>query len=151
MLSFMPFKPRRVQQLLAQNDTLKTIYLQTQQQKKLLAEVRKTLPSQMARHCSAATLNGTVLTLLTDSPVWVSKMRFQSPNLLTALRSQHPGIASISVRCEAPLKPGPQNSRRPAARHSDRAAAWVDSSAGDIENPALRSALLRLARALKEK
>jgi len=146
----MPFKPRRVQQLLAQNDALKTIYLQTQQQKKLLAEVRKTLPSQMARHCSAAILNGTVLTLLTDSPVWVSKMRFQSPNLLSALRSDHPGIASISVRCNAPLKPGPEK-RKPTARHSDHAAGWVDSSAADIENPALRSALLRLAKALREK
>ncbi len=147
----MPFKPRRVQQLLAQNDALKPIYAKTQQQQQLLAKVRKTLPAQMARHCKAAILNGTVLNLLTDSPVWVSKMRFQSPNLLTALRPRHPGIASIKVRCEAPLKPGPQYRKRATARHSNRAANWVDSSAGDVENPALRSALLRLARALKEK
>jgi len=147
----MRFKPRQIGQLLSQNNALKPLYAQTQHQQQLLAQIRKNLPPNMARHCSAAILNGTVLNLFTDSPVWVSKMRFQSPNLLTAIRTQYPGIANINIRCGKPLKPRRLGEKRASARHSDHASRWVNDSAQDIENSALRSALQRLARALKEK
>jgi hypothetical protein len=147
----MPAKPRRIRQLLAQNDTLKSLYSQVQQQQQLLAAVRKALPPNLARHCSAASLNGGVLNLFTDSPVWISKMRFLAPKLLSKLRSQHPGIASIAVRCEAPTKSISRRPKLPAARHSNAAARSVKDSAEGVSNPALRAALQRLAQALREK
>lgn len=146
----MPVKPRRIQQLFVQNSVLKPLYEQVQRQRQVLAAVRKTLPPNMARHCNGAHLDGTVLNLFTDSPVWVSKLRFQAPALLSKLRSRYPGIASIAIRCESPQKALSERAKLPPARHSNAASQSVSDSVEGISNPALRAALLRLARTLRE-
>jgi len=147
----MPAKPRHIQQLLSQDSTLQPLFAQVQQQRHLLASIRQTLPPNIARHCSAACLNGTVLNLFTDSPVWVSKLRFQSPQLLSKLRAHHPGIASIAVSCNAPVKSSANRAKPPKARRSDFAAESVSESARSISSPTLQAALRRLALALREK
>lgn len=149
-LRFMPAKPRKIKQLLQNGSDLKQIYAEIRQQQQLLALVRKSLPPGLARHCSGARLRGTVLNLFTDTPVWVSKLRFQAPALLSALRRQQPGIASISVRAEAPQRPITSRRKAPPARHSNQAAATIADSVDSVSDSALRTALQRLARAVGE-
>ena len=146
----MPAKPRRVTQLLQQDSALKPLYNELQRQRQLLALVRKSLPPSLAAHCCGARVDGSVLYLLTDTPVWVSKLRFQAPALLSTLRTRQPALASIKVRCDKPQRPSGRRRAVPRARHSNQAAARVGESADGISNPALRLALRRLARALRE-
>jgi len=146
----MPAKPRRVTQLLQHDSALKPLYSEIQRQQQLLAQVRKSLPPSLAAHCCGARLDGSVLHLLTDTPVWVSKLRFQAPALLGTLRRRHPALASIKVRCDKPQRSAGRRRAVPRARHSNQAAKRVGESAEGISNPALRIALLRLARALRE-
>jgi len=147
----MAAKPRRINQLFQQQSALKSLYAEVQQQQQLLALVRQTLPPNLAEHCCEARLRGTVLTLFTDTPVWASKLRFITPRLLSELRSQFPGLASISVKTQVAQRRRPVRPRRKnAARHSDRAAATVDDGADSVTSPALRFALKRLARALRK-
>ena len=144
----MPSKPPRIRQLLTQNKVLQPLYAQIQQQQQILRQVRQVLPPNAARHGSAAHLNGTVLNLFTDSPVWVSKLRFQTPALLSSLRSQFPAIASINIRCDTPQRSLSERRKLPAAKRSHQASNTVENSAKNTANPALRAALLRLAKAL---
>ena len=146
----MPAKPRRITQLLQHDSGLKPLYSEIQRQRQLLALVRKSVPPSLAAHCCSARIDGTVLYLVTDTPVWVSKLRFQAPALLSALRTRHPALASIKVRCDRPQRPTGRRRAVPRARHSNQAADRVGESAEGISNPALRLALLRLARALRE-
>lgn len=146
----MPSKPRRIRQLLTENSALEPLYARALRQQRILSQVRRLLPPNMARHCSAAVLNGSVLSLFTDSPVWVSKFRFQAPQLLSELRAEHPGIANIAVRCETPQKSLSAREKLPAARRSDPGSAAVSATAANISDAPLRSALLRLAKRLRE-
>lgn len=144
-----PSKPRRISQLLNQQGTLGALSVEVSRQQQLLGNVQAALPAKLAAHCNAARLQGGVLKLFTDTPVWLSKLRFQAPGLLSRLRADYPGIASISVRCKAP-KRGISRAKVPAPRrpHSRQAATTVGQSAAGITDPALRYALVRLAKTL---
>jgi len=146
----MSAKPRRVNELLQHETMLKPLYSEIRQQQQLLALVRKAVPPNLARHCCGAHLGGTVLHLSTDSPVWVSKLRFQAPALLSTLRNHYPAIASITVRCEKPQRTITRRRPKPRAWHSDQAAITVGETAETVTHPALRLALLRLSKALRE-
>ena len=146
----MPAKPRQIKQLLQHNEGLRPLYAQIRQQQQLLSLVRSSLPPTLARHCADASLTGSVLQLFADTPVWVSKLRFQAPSLLSSLRRQHPAIASISVRCQKPQRPLGRRGAVPSAHHSNRASATIAQSIDMVSDSTLRAALLRLARAVRE-
>ena len=144
----MKAKPRPVRQLLEQSDATQSLMRQLQQQRRLLALVRKCLPPAMARHCADARPNGSVLTLFAESPVWASKLRFSAPKLLGEIRRAAPGVASISVRI-FPQQGSAAKTQRLRPRLSPTAATSIDGSVGAIRDPDLRNALLRLADTLR--
>jgi len=148
----MPRKPRPINQWLQAQSSLKTLQLQIELQQELLLQVHASLPAKLAKHCSSAQVQGSALILFTDTPVWASKLRFLSPQLLSKLRASHPGIASVSVKLAVVQRqsPVPKKVRR-LVRRSNVAADIVDNSKAGISSPALRSALGRLAKALREK
>ena len=122
---------------------------QAQYQERLLARLRTELPEPLASHCVAAALKGSTLSLLVDSPVWNARLRFQSPELLSRLRSDFPGLANIQVAVARPAEIRPRPSRHRPLTHSPQAASIVEQASAGISDPALSEALRRLARILK--
>jgi len=111
----------------------------------LLREIRAVLPPPLDEHCLYASLDAGVLTLLTHSPVWSSRLRFFSPELEHHLSRRYGSITScrIRVRPHAFVSSAKVSNNKLSAttvRH------LVDAAA-NIEDAELAAALRRLAKA----
>jgi len=145
----MPPKPHLVKQLFEQEKILKSLLSQTKEQQKILSLVKSCLPDNLSDHCNNTVLNKPILYIYTDSPVWVSKLRFEAPNLLTKLRSQGINIASIYVKCILTSNFYRNTIKNPQPIHSDKASELVKSLANTTLDTNLRNALIRLAKSLR--
>jgi hypothetical protein len=85
------------------------------------------------------------LTLSADSPVWATKLRFQLPVLMTALRQLAPAkeLRRIEVKV-SPFRVA-EESPRPRIVLSSASAALLRDVAETVSDPKLQSVLLRLA------
>jgi hypothetical protein len=147
----MASKPRHIGRILQHQDALASLYQKIRQQQDLLAVVRGELPKPLGEHCLSAVLDGAILALSTDSPVWSAKLRFHTPRLLSQLRKAHPGIANIRIRVAGNRLARATPARRPPrGGHSDLAASIVARAASDTSDSTLRQALQRLAKAMRE-
>lgn len=146
----MPSKPQSVQQLISQNSHLYSLQKSIQQQQAILSLVKSHLPAGLASHCWNAGIQRSQLILTVDTSVWASKLRFLTPQLLSTLRKQHPGIAGIKVRCAPQQQIKPLKTARPAdKRPSAKAGDFIAQSATHFRHEALKAALQRLAKTLK--
>ena len=147
-----PAKPRPVSQILTHKGVLRTLSGEVIRQQRLLTHIQTLLSEGPREHCIAAQLKGSSLVLTVDSPVWSSKLRFLSSQILSPLRSTHPGVASIQVKCRPP-KSDTMRPKAPVPRrcHSPQAALLLDASASTVTDPKLGAALKRLAATLATK
>lgn len=114
----------------------------------LLEDARGALPPPLDEHCLHAVLEGGVLTLLADSPVWSSRLRFFAPELEQKLPRRYGPIASCRIRVQPQsVAPAPISSDTPPHRLSSRAAQHLMDAAAGIEDEEIAAALRRLARA----
>ncbi len=145
-------KPRRIAAILQQSP-LAALIARSHQHQDLLAQVREVLPADLAAHCTSATLSGSVLHLQVDSPVWGARLRYHVPDLLSGLRTQHPGLASIRVhtRVTTPARASRTKRRRSRPYRSAHAAKYLEQAACSVEDEKLSHALRRLAKTLSEK
>lgn len=143
----MPRSPKSVRRLLLDKPTLKFLDREVAAQGELLTQVRQSLPRELAAHCVNAQLHDSRLTLHTDSPVWATRLRYLSAQLISVLKHAHPGLREIKVKLLVERKAPPR--RRDPAHKSDVAAALLRDMAGDTEQTSLRDALLRLSRSVK--
>jgi len=150
-LASMPAKPRSVRDLMHQQETLASLTSQARRQQQLLTQIREELPDPLGSHCLGAVLNGGTLKLLVDSPVWHAKLRFLTPQLLSTLRTNFPGLANIRVAVTRPHEFKSKQPRKRRPHHSRQGASIVRQGSGDVSDPALGQALKRLARALDTK
>jgi len=146
----MATKPRHIRKILRHQGALAGLYTSMRKQQDLLTLTRQALPQQLRPHCVSAVLNGNTLTLLADSPVWGSRLRFHMPRLLGQLRQNHPGIANIRVRIATACKARATPTRKIRPHHSNRAADTVDQASSLMPDSTLSHALQRLAKALRE-
>jgi hypothetical protein len=116
-------------------------------QKNLLADVRRCLPADLSPHCLHARLRVDTLVLHTDSPVWATRLRYLAPQLASVLAVEYPALREVKIRLL--VAPADHASPQNSARHSDRAAEIIHSSAGHANSEALRTALHRLGKAVK--
>ena len=146
-------KPRRIAAILQQQPQLAGLIARSRQHRELLAQVRDALPSDLATHCTSATLNGSILHLQVDSPVWGARLRYHTPSLLSRLRARHPGLASIRVRprVATPARASRTSRRRFRLHRSPQAAEHLERAARSISDEKLCHALRRLAKTLSEK
>jgi len=111
----------------------------------LLREIRAVLPPPLDEHCLHASLEAGVLTLLTDSPVWSSRLRFFSPELEHHLIPRHGPIVTCRIR----VWPRTSVSSSKVLINNKLSAATiqhlVDAATG-IEDTRLAAALHRLAK-----
>lgn len=149
----MKTKPRRIAAILQRQPQLATLIARNSQHQNLLTQAREALPPDLATHCTNATLNSSILYLQVDSPVWGARLRYHTPGLLSRLRAQYPGLASIRIRprVTTPARASCTNRHRFQPHPSPHAAKHLEQVAGTISDEKLCHALRRLARTLSEK
>ncbi len=116
-------------------------------QQRLLRAVRALLPSPLDAHCLYASIEGRTLTLVTDSPVWGSRLRFFAPELEPALAQTYGEIKACRVRIQPPSDQGLLRERkRPAHRLAAGTITHLLETADGMGDTELADALRRLAR-----
>lgn len=108
-------------------------------------ELRAQLPEGLGEHLHVGGFRSGRLTLITDRAAWLTRLRYEQPRLLDALR-RLPGFESVTgfhlkVRPVRPPKVPLRQIRRLPAQAADE----LSSCAADVSDPRLRSALERLA------
>jgi len=119
--------------------------------------LRRILPAECHGHVEVANIRDQNLMLITDSPVWTTKLRQLSPQILQFIRSNTPDDASraqiihhiqISTRYHA-SDTGKQQALNKKNQHklqiSEKTAKILSQSADSIEHQQLKSALLKIA------
>lgn len=145
----MVLKPlRHALRCLSDSETRGALLALIDQQRQLLQAIRARLLPPLDAHCLFATLEEGQLTLITDSPAWASRLRFQVPELMADLGSLEGEIAACRVRIQPQTvaRRGPEVERQ-RARISPATASLI-RQAGEVQGDTeLGRALRRLAQA----
>jgi hypothetical protein len=112
----------------------------------LLQTVRRLLPAELSPHCLHATLDGGRVHLLSDGPVWASRLRFSVPQLVAGLAGPFPQVREVRIRV-SPAGASPPRTDQGASpsRLSEATVAHLRETAAGVADPDLAAALLRLA------
>ena len=124
---------------------------QSQRLLHLTRTLQEHLPEPLNRHCTVANIHNDSLVLLTDSPVWSSRLRFHAPALLRELERRHAvHLTSVRIRINPPEQVRPAApSRKP--QMSATTADLLRQVASTLDDPALGAALRRLALNYKKR
>ncbi|WP_295543539.1 DUF721 domain-containing protein [uncultured Thiohalocapsa sp.] len=151
----MPLRARHVCRFLQGSDAVVALLAEIERRDALLAHVRSLLPATVARHCTQATLDEGQLTLICDSPAWVDRLRFLSPQFLPALAARGRAVTACRVRVQPQVVAAPAVARAHAAGDSPRAvnpdaARVVEQYASVLGDSPLAASLCRLAATLRQ-
>lgn len=109
--------------------------------------VHSILPEEYHAHCLHVDLRQNELLLLVDSPVWANRTHYVSATLLEKLNALHPNtIKRVRIQIAPQQNPKPTATQNRKATLSLRSAETLRSAANSITDPALATALQRLAR-----
>lgn len=143
----MPKSIRHACRFLTGNDRITAYLNMIERNAELLRNIRRSLPAPLDEHCLYASLDAGILTLVTDSPVWSSRLRFFAPELERSLSSDSTPIASCHIRIQPQaVSVSPSSGREPRHKLSRRTANHLVEAAAGIEDAELATALRRLAR-----
>ena len=110
---------------------------------KLQIKLHDYLEPPLNEHVIIADYRQKTLVFHADSAAWATKLRYRTPEILKLFRNDLPGIRTIRI------KNPPVETREQATRHAARASSdtvdTIRQVAGRIDDPPLRSALLRIA------
>ena len=110
---------------------------------KLQIKLHDYLEPPLNEHVIIADYRQKTLVFHADSAAWATKLRYRTPEILKLFRNDLPGIRTIRI------KNPPVETRERATRHAARASSdtvdTIREVAGRIDDPPLRSALLRIA------
>jgi hypothetical protein len=139
-------KPKRMKQVCQQNSQFNRLFARAGQLDKLNIILQKSLPLQFVNHCQLANISGDSLVIITDKAAYASMLRFQGPQICQALSAHLPEPVG---RLEVKVRPLPAVKRPPASNNmqlSTKTAALLNSTAAEIEDGPLKTALHKLAR-----
>jgi hypothetical protein len=132
--------PPRVSRFLSRNwlDRIQDIQRLDQSLKFMLHDPLK-------QHCWAAGIEKRQLTILTDSGVWATQLRYQQQQILKGINTDlRLNLNKLRVRISSRHTPPPKPLSK---RHlSKKGAAYITQGAQSITDQALRETLLRLAK-----
>ena len=109
--------------------------------------LRSELPPECDGHYHVASIHDSTLVIVTDSPVWTTRLRQLGPLILQTLKNkvsqnlQHVRIISRHGPAVSSYKP-------PAVKHelSPQSSRHIEQTAGYIQDKPLKDALLKIAR-----
>ncbi len=108
--------------------------------------VKISLPVDCRNHMEIADIRDNQLIILTDSPVWQTRLRMYSQTILEALH-QHAGIKLNRVTLRLTPEKRITKEKPPIYRTlSHQNAELIESTANCISDPDLRAALLKLSQ-----
>lgn len=145
-MSFHPLDARRPGDLLRTHSTLKGLFHQARAVERLQILVESVLEPAARQHCHVASYRDGLLRLLVADSQWATRLRYQQIRLIRQLQaySEFATLTKIHCKVQPPLvKKAPPVRKMP---RSEVAADNLTDTAGQIRDPALRSALERLAR-----
>jgi len=139
---------RHACRFLKRNEHIAGFLTAIEQNAALLREIQGALPPPLNEHCLHANLDSGELTLITDSPVWSSRLRFFAPELERNLAIRRRAITSCRIRVE-PRAFAPAMSNEAARKHklSARTRQHLIEVAAGINDQEVAAALRRLAKA----
>lgn len=139
-------KPRTLQLLLGIGPTARLLehvrHLQS-----VNTQLHACLDIDAAVHAQVADLNAGRLLIHADSAAWATRLRYLAPQMLRCLQKSPllTDLKRIDIRVSPQARPAP-----PATQHrpmlSTNSAEVLDSTADNLSDSALRTALKRLAR-----
>lgn len=137
-----------LQTLLTQSSSgrLQRLIKQAQALQVLEDRLSEHLPPLLKLHCKVAAIHDDVLVMNASSAAWATRLRYLAPSLLRLLQ-QHalPQLRAIRIKISLPeIAPLAKPAFRP--RLSMKSAKYLKNAARATADPALRSALLRLAK-----
>ena len=108
--------------------------------------LRDCLDPPLADHASVGAVREPVLVVVVDSPVWASRLRYQSEKILNHFSEALPGPRLARIRTLVrPPAPAAKPLRRPAARPSPSARALLRDISGTLDPGPLRECLERFS------
>ncbi len=116
--------------------------------------LRNILPVECHNHVEVANIRDQNLMLITDSPVWTTRLRQLSPQILQSIRSNTPESEQIIHHIQISTRYHSSNDSKQQTlnkknRHklqiSEKTAMVLSQSADSIDHPQLKSALLKIA------
>jgi len=130
--------------------------IQTQKLSRYSQLLHNFLPIEYRNHVAVANIRDQNLILITDSPVWTTRLRQLSPNILQFIAENSPNAdntqtihhVQISTRYQvSSVQPQQSSSRkqRPHPQISDKTAELLMQSASSISDQRLKSALEKIA------
>ncbi|MCW8955294.1 MAG: DUF721 domain-containing protein [Gammaproteobacteria bacterium] len=118
---------------------------------KLRHLVHACLPDNCKPHVQLAGIKDNCLVLIIDSPVWSSRIRLYTNNILDMLKEHNlADVQQIRIRLSQvePTKPERVFEKRQLDEHSSK---LINQTADSIDDPALKQALRKLAANKKSK
>lgn len=113
--------------------------------KQLNTAVHALLPESCRAHCRVANVRDGVLALAADTPAWAARLRFHGPHLRRSLERQTTlQVDDIRVLV-VPRENRMERSRMARPDLSRKSAGLLRDTAEAMDDPLLRTALLRLA------
>jgi len=114
----------------------------------LVRVVRRMLPKPLADQCLHASLEDDILVLFTASPVWATRLRFFTPNLLRSLPEPWGRAAGCRVRIQPISEPPNATGVKPRpSRLTASTVAHLLDAAESVKDEDIAAALRRLAKA----
>ena len=128
----------------------------TEELRRLTSLLRSELPPESDGHYHVANIHDRTLVIMTDSPVWTTRLRQLGPRILTILQNSgsekllHIRVFSRPAQSPTarPTEPVKKTKPRQISRQSSK---LLNQTASSIADDGLRSALLKLAMHVSDK
>ncbi len=144
-------KPERLGQIYKQGSHFKWLSARAQQLNKLNIILQKSLPLQFSQHCRLANITAEKVIIHTDKASYASLLRFQAPMICKTLSAHLPEpVSKLDVKVR-PLETISRSTGQAAMPVSTKTAALLESTAADIEDGPLKTALNKLAKRRSDK
>ena len=138
-------RPQAVSRYLQHSDQLYSLHKVFKEEEILLREIRQQFPRELTDHITALHMQGQVLTLYVDAPVWASKLHFISGKI-----AEKAAAREVKIRVSPPQAHLKQKTRKTPPRHSDKAAEVLAEAANYTVDEDLKAVLLRLSRVIRQ-
>jgi hypothetical protein len=141
--------PRRLNHLFAkQSSQLSALIEHAKQLNRLTKILRGLTPEPLSRHIAVGNISATKLTLIADSPVWLTKLRYHAPEILKpfSIQTGLPQFRDVRYKVSPTFLQKPSTIVNKNNKLSSQAIAQIESVANALEDPKLKHALLRLAQ-----
>ena len=139
-------KPERVGQLYNKNSHFKWLKARAQQLDKLNIILQQSLPLQFINHCQLANISSDRVVIHTDNASYANMLRFQSIQICHALSAHLPEpVTRLDVKVR-PVNSLTTSSSSQTHHLSTKTAALLNSTAADLEDGPLKTALEKLAK-----